>query len=419
MNVLVIVTESESANGICCSSVMKELNSRGVSVYCITNHEFNEKKEYIKNGIKYYTVKPRCIYRINSYIRHNKLSRIMRFLLSKLVFVINKAKLLISYFSWPLISPLYSYRIYRLSDKICREKEIEIIIPVYTQIDTLIAAYLIKKKYPEIKYIPYFLDSLSGGYGPKVFSHNWLIRRGLKWERKLLPLADQIIMMESSKEHHEKYSAFETYYERIQYLDLPLFKLRQNICSFQRNRTVTLVYVGSLPSGIRSPEYILNVFQQIDDNNWRFIFVGTDECELLNKYARYDKRITIIGRCDHEQALEYEAQADILVNIGNTNSNMTPSKIFEYMSWLKKIVSTVPIEKEPSIPYLKNYPFALILSEKIDNYKQASMKLVEFAYSSPKTSVSGEELLKTFWKNTPEAFADVIMKGISNANSRN
>ncbi|WP_159459808.1 glycosyltransferase [Scatolibacter rhodanostii] len=412
--ILFLVNELESANGICCKAVMDELVMHGMQIHCISNREYHMKKEFLENEIHFYTVKSRLTYRIDSYINHKVLPHFWNRILSAFKFAINKMKLLLTYPIWPLIAPSYTSRIYRKAKKICREEKINYIIPVYTQIDTLIAANLVKRKMLEITYIPYFLDSLSGGYGPKIFSKNWLVKRGLKWERILLNKADKIIAMESSKEHHKEYSVDENYYNKFVFLDIPLLKKpRFNLATKQHDSKIkTIVYVGTLPEGIRSPKYFLKLFAQLTNLNWQLWFIGTDQCGLLNAAAAKDPRIHIVGRCTHQQALEYEAQADILLNIGNTNPSMTPSKIFEYMSWGQKIVSTYPAKDDPSNMYLKKYPNALLLDESDTNYLKTAETLVKFIENSDLVNISQDQLTDTFYKNTPSAFVEAIMKEV-------
>ncbi|MEG0570843.1 MAG: hypothetical protein RR497_04270, partial [Oscillospiraceae bacterium] len=63
----------------------------------------------------------------------------------------------------------------------------------YTPIDSLYAAHLLKKKFKDIKMVAYFLDSLSGGYGPKCFSKKQIEKIGLKWEKIYLKIVIKLL----------------------------------------------------------------------------------------------------------------------------------------------------------------------------------------------------------------------------------
>ena len=411
MNYLFIVTESESANGICTAAVMKELVSNH-EVYCLTNREWNAPVQYEKDGVVFYTVNPRLTYRLRSMLSHRKMPQTIKAVLHKAVFVLERCKLVLSLGSWPLLSAAYTRRIEKAARKICREKGIQCIVPIYTQIDTLIAARRIKKKQKDMLYIPYFLDSLSGGYGLRVFSPEQTRKRAQAWERMLLPDADWIVAMESSRAHHEKYSASECYYEKMRFFDLPLLRTELPAASRQLlpRENCNLVYVGTLPSGIRSPAYILKVFSCLKGEHYHFWFVGSADCQELNAAAEKDPRIHVVGRCAHETAMQYELQADVLVNIGNTNPNMTPSKVFEYMSFGKPILSTVAVDQEPSRVYLRKYPQTLILDQRDQDYERAAEQIREWIACSQKETIDLASVQRVFYQNTPRAMADFLEK---------
>ncbi len=417
-NILFIVTESRSANGVCTDAVMQECLRNKHQVFCLTNREYGGEKQYEKNGVTYNTVKPRLHYRIASFISHNnKMGKTSLVFLKGFNSLLSKLKLLITCPLWPWISPAYSERIYREASKICRNHQIDTVIPIYTQIDTLIAAKKIKQKNPEILYIPYFLDSLSGGFGPKFFSPDWTVKKGLFWERKLLPLADRIVMMKSSREHYEKYSKNESYFERIHFLDLPLFQPKK-INETNRNAPLqkaqlNLLFIGTIPESIRPPQYFMELFSLLSDPNLHFTIVGSSTCEsYLQKRAGADPRITLSPFVDHDTALNMMESADVLVNFGNTNSHMTPSKIFEYMSFGKPILSTAPIPNEPSIPYLEQYPFHCIIDYSIPLAENAE-KVSAFLQETKFATCDPEEVLNRFYLNTPTAFYQCIAESIS------
>ena len=410
MNVVFIVTELNSANGICAQSVMREMVSRGHTVYCLTNCE---KHGGLDKAIRYRFVRPRLVYRLLNATNNRKIVKTIGFLL-------NKVKLAVSYPIWPLISPLYAHRIYRAAKAICREVRIDMVIPIYTQIDTLIAAYRIKRKIPDIRYIPYFLDSLSGGYGPKCFSKKWVIRRGIKWEERLLPSADKIVMMESSRSHYEKYCAEKSYFQKIIFLDLPLISQpKTSIASKSASDIIELLYVGSIPAHIRNPEPFLKVFHLTKNERYRLSIVGKSTCgEVLSKYAACDPRIVLFDPISHDEAMKRVANAAVLVNLGNNIKEMTPSKIFEYMSYGKPIVSTMPISDEPSAPYLRHYPLSYLMEYKGIDYEAEVVKLEKWIDGNVGRRIDFSLIETMFSKNTPEHFCDAVIEGSDDCEDR-
>lgn len=395
--ILFVVNEFNSANGICCDSVMRACAENGYDVYCVTEASCSVHPNYAH----FYYVKPRLFQKLQ--MLNSKYSIPGFSLFNR---ILNKLLLFFTIPVWPLLSPLYVLRLYKKVLRICVTTHMDYVVPVYTQIDTLIVASMVKRKLSYIKSIPYFLDSLSGGYGPRFFSKKWIVQRGLRWERLLLKNADAIVAMESSRHHHEIYSVKEKYYNKFIFLDLPLFNLK-NVKSNSTEEKKIFAYVGTLPKGIRSPKFIVEALSNIESKNVEFWFVGEKNCTILNEKTNQDSRFKIMGRVSHLEACRIMEQADVLINIGNTNANMTPCKIFEYMSMGKKIISTYPIPNEPSLVYLKKYEASLLLDESSTDMEHAANKIYEHAMKQ-NFFVDEKKMNEVFYKNTPYAFLTVL-----------
>lgn len=365
-------------------------------------------REFRKNGVSYVTVPPRLTRYLRSMLAREKGA--FRWILSCLCGLLEKLALVCALGRWPLMSPGYARRLEAEAERICREGSVDCLIPVYTQLEALAAAKSLKNRHPELRYVPWFLDSLSGGYGLRVFTPEQNRNRGLAWERKLLDTADAVLVMESSRRHHETYSAGESYYGRLRYFDLPL--LRRRVpgpeTPLMGSGCRKLVYVGTLPRGIRSPEYLLAVLRHLDAG-YHLWFIGDRDCAVLNAAARTEPRIHVMGPVDHHTALGYEAQADILVNLGSRNPSMTPSKIFEYMSFGKPILSLSASPADPCREYLCRYPLALNLEEGEDPALSAA-RLTEFAEKTAGACVAEALIRSRFSRNTPEDLCAFLEK---------
>lgn len=410
MNVLFIVTESTSANGICALSVAKAMLKRGDEVSCIVNREYGDKIVYIKDGIQFITVSPRMVYAISSLISGKKdLSRLSRKYLGIISWIINKVELFFSLPTWPVISRSYARRIFNSIKELGADKKLDIIVPVYTQIDTVIAANRYKKQCDKsVIVIPYFLDSLAAGYGPKMMSKKWVEKRGLKWERKLLQDVDHIVMMKSSEHFYDKHQNDLPYYRKISFLDLPLFMPVPYEGTANIKEKKEILYVGTIPGHIRNPKYLLETFSRLERSNVTLTIIGPSTCEtLIAEYVNKDSRITRIQSVPHEEAIKRIQDADILLNLGNNITTMTPSKIFEYISTGKPIISTAPIPEEPCIPYLKKYGNSIVLYE--NRAIDESVKMLETFIQSART-INPNGLSETFCLNHPNAFLEVVDK---------
>ncbi len=401
-----------SANGICCEQVIKKLIESGYEVYCVVNAEYYSPEQESYDGVQIHRIKPRLTYRINEWCEYNRGTK-LSIMLSSISGLMSKFKNILSAPFWPLVSPLYTYRFYNKAKKLHKGHTFDAVVSVYTPRDSLIAGHLLKRKFPELKYIPYFLDSLSGGWGPRYFSPKYIIKRGQKWEKRLLQNADIIVAMKSSEEHHKKYNSNSKYFNKIKFLDIPLMaeqKYQPTKVSLLDKSKINIVYIGSIPYPIRNPQYILSIFEKLNQEDVVITFVGRNNCEnmFLKTQQRLGNRLKIIDNVPHQTAITIAHEADILINIGSTNASMIPCKIFEYMSVGKPIISTYSIDDEPSIPYLEKYPHTLLLDERIVDDKNVLLKLKEFINTNKNSRCKYDLLKKDFYDNTPEAFVKML-----------
>lgn len=398
MKIVVVTLQRLSANGICASAVIKELLRRGHKIVWVCNREPTAPTS--TENLKFVQVDSRWIdYQLARYGHHP--------FVKKILITINRLGMLRSLRSWPLVSKRYSRRV---SEAVAAASlDADVVIGTYTQIDAIIAAHEAKKNNPRLHFIAWYLDSFTGGHGPRFLDAKDIEWRGKRWNRKLLANADAVVAMESSKTFHEEHCSDELWFSKLQFLDLPLLDLSAS----SNSRSVsgidgmkTIVYAGTLPEGIRSPEFFLKVLRFIPDESLRVLFVGEESNHTLMEASALDERIEIRGRVAHEEVASLLASADYLLTLGNRLANMAPSKIIEYMAFRKPIIATYPINEEPSISYLKRYGDVLMLDERGDP-SVAAERLIDYFQADHKP-ISDEELKNKFWNNTPAAFCDLI-----------
>lgn len=399
MKIVIAALQRLSANGICAQAVVSELVRRGHEVVWVCNRELESHEQ--QDGVELREIDPRWV--DVALARHPSRSAA-----HTAVVAANRIGMLRSVCTWPLVSKGYSRRVIRAVCEACVGADV--VVGAYTQIDALIAAHEAKSRNPRLRYIAWFLDSFAGGYGPRFLSAKQLEERGKRWDRELLDNADAVVSMESARRFHMDRSVNEPWFDKVRFLDLPLLDLHGMVDYFDGlsapKGAKTIVYAGSLPKGVRSPRFFLNVLSCMPEEPLRVVFVGDAVNDDLNDAVAHDRRIEVRGRLSHSDAVALLRSADFVLTLGNRLDNMTPSKVFELMALRKPIVATYPIDDEPSMPYLKRYGDVLLLDERSDA-SEAATKLREFLHTSHEPPTV-EELEKNFWNNTPSAFCDLI-----------
>lgn len=211
-----------SANGICSENIIEQLIKGGHSVTVISNAARGVPEYSVQpDGVEVYRVKQRLYLRLKEYGDAKSGSVIGKVVLS-VAFCINKLQLFFTAASWPVISYSTVNRFKKAALKLCEKEKFDAVISVYTPIESLLAGFEVKKKHPEIKFYPYFLDSLAFGYGPKYFGKEKTFSRGIAIEKKIFPSADKIILMKSSEDQQKKYNS--EFSDKLCFLDIPMLK---------------------------------------------------------------------------------------------------------------------------------------------------------------------------------------------------
>lgn len=398
-----------SANGVCSDNVIQQLISEGHHVTVLANAVEGIPTRIIDGNLSVERVKQRRYLRLlekasNCAEEHPRYSAFLK----RAAWIINKAQLFFSAPIWPIVSPATVYRFSKAAVRLQKEHGFDTVVSVYTPLEALLAGYSVKKKYPKIKFVPYFLDSLSGGYGPKHFSKSTIIKRGLKIEKKLFAMADIIILMKSSESHQLDYN--HEFIQKFRFLDIPMLLRGNEKQTTPKNKEkVKMLFVGSICRSVRNPRTLLSALSVLQGDRIYCEFIGNVDCpaEFDELKSLFGERLTLTGFMRHDLLQAKIQEADILLNIGNLITTMVPSKIFEYMSYGKPIISSFDIENEPSAHYLKKYPLTLLLDSKVSATENSAL-ISDFIKESVGKSVSYDELKENFYNNTPAAFTQCL-----------
>lgn len=110
---------------------------------------------------------------------------------------------------------------------------------------------------------------------------------------------------------------------------------RNQSISFDPGR-LELLYTGSFYS-FRRPEPLLEALRDLPEARFNIASVALPSSVL--RFAReFPDRVRILGFLPHEQALDLQRLADVLINIGNADPSQVPGKIYEYLGACRPIL---------------------------------------------------------------------------------
>lgn len=175
---------------------------------------------------------------------------------------------------------------------------------------------------------------------------------------------------------------------------------------------IKLLFCGWLYSDIRSPQYFLNIVSRLDER-FEVTFMGR-ECETLLDRFPIETKATIITlpQQPYETALQAMADADILINIGNSVPVHMPSKTLEYINTGKPMVNFYKFSDCPTLYYTKRYPLALNLFEEEKDMDAAAVRFVRFCEESIGKTVDHDWIESEYADCTPRYIAQKILESL-------
>ena len=168
-----------------------------------------------------------------------------------------------------------------------------------------------------------------------------------------------------------------------------------------KKETINCVFTGSFYEGIRSPDYVLDLFSLLGDGR-NIVFHIFGNYEFFFRFNDLPNYIIYHGRVSSEDSIGIMQDADILVNIGNTTINQFPSKIITYISLGKPIINIIKRTDCPTLPYMEKYPLALNILETPEPTEEDIARVREFILTNRGKHIPFETIKELYYDCTPE-----------------
>jgi hypothetical protein len=190
----------------------------------------------------------------------------------------------------------------------------------------------------------------------------------IREEQKTLKYCDKIMFLSQFKNDYVN----SILSSKIVYFELPNIRpleYNKDLPSVQYDdKRINCVFLGNLYLIQRHPQFLFELFHSFHNDSITLYIVG-DLIDIPSDYidtwkGKLGKRLVLAGRVPQEVAINSMFYADVLINVGHSTTNQCPSKILDYMSVGKPILSISKIDNCTSLPLLNQYSLALTLYEK-------------------------------------------------------
>lgn len=161
------------------------------------------------------------------------------------------------------------------------------------------------------------------------------------------------------------------------------------------DKSLRIVYVGTLYRNLRSPLPLLELFERLlsllPNFHMELHFLGhiNDCADIFKRYQHWaGSHLFVHGVVSRACAQSYMEGAHILINLGNRSSTQLPSKVIEYVAMGKPILNLASIRGDSSTSILASYPAALSVC--LDNSTPIIeiQKIANFVADPPKVQVN-------------------------------
>ena len=405
-----------SANVDCDEKIVNELKkNKEIEIYCLV-YRYNYQslfEEY--TGFKVYRYKKGLLFDLYSWARHHEKSSI-GILLLRLHRLLLLAKELILVPIYPYIEPVGMRQCAIEAIKLHKRIHFDLVFADHNGLDTLYAGKKLKDYDPNIKFIAMMWDPILGKNKAKYVTKTFHEKRSIKAQKLLVKNADLIIMLESAKSVYfqSKYSI--DYMDRIQFCSIPGViqpeenkgELSADVSDLFESGKFNIVYTGIITTD-RDPAHFIRIIDSCSCANKINIvfFCPRDSAEVINAIKTNKVSVRTHDYIDKKALNLVYHLADGYLNLGGLEANMIPSKLFNYISYGKPIISTFMVVDDPSVKCLRKYPLSYCVDMRaIDKY--SAEELNSFIECKGKEILAFETVQQLYHKSTPSVYVNMI-----------
>lgn len=398
-----------TANVICVKNITRVLQQRGWDVYVNAFADKRGQKSETQDGIHIEYTNPalsRQLIARSNFVTDKRKAKIIR----TCGILLNRITRLFFLPVYPIAAPLFTFLWSRRVLRQTLSNAIDTIISVNAPLDSVAAAYLVKKKYSNVKWIAYYIDGGSN-YGKEqnfLSAKKKLQKKSIKWENTVLSYANKIVVMEGHSYYYKSILSDENL-KCLEVLNVPLFCAQvadqKSLIQIDRKskKKEIWTYMGTIRSGFYHPGKLFTWFlRYCNSHNAELHLYGATNLDGYLMRNCDKQHIFYHGAVSHDRADEILRNSDVLVYFRSERLDSVSGKFFEYLMYHKPIVYFGP-KNDINWMQLVKYPLGVA----IDQETEESTKQLDMIINK-KVDLSNDLLRRIYYTSTPEAFVNMI-----------
>ncbi|MBI1363907.1 MAG: glycosyltransferase [Proteobacteria bacterium] len=297
-------------------------------------------------------------------------------------------------FIWPDFAAGWIKPAIKQASELIRQHDYDMVMTVSLPFSSHVVGLFLKAEFPEMRWLADVGDPFC--FMDKTPVNNLLFyrRRNNAWDGDVAEFADVVsVTTEPTRAIYARlFPRFAHKYVVIP----PLASLPEkaptpeNPFKKLHDKPLRLVFVGSLYKKIRSPAFLLKLFNALarkaGNEGLELHMVGTlhDTENMFRPYELYKGRqLFLHGLRPRDEAAAMLAHADVLVNIGNDTAYQLPSKVVEYAATGKPILNLIKSRNDSAMAFFTDYPAVLNVLE-TGNFDNIVIQVHDFISHLPK-----------------------------------
>ena len=200
---------------------------------------------------------------------------------------------------------------------------------------------------------------------PYASNRDYTAPGGFAREGQLLDALDGTFITPQAVPDYADDAPLANWCEKTHVLGFPTLLPRE--CRTEEHDDMRCVFCGSLYPELREPHFAAALFSALPGTDVTLTMAGGGwqyfAADAAQTKAVLGEQFEQPGPVPAETARTMQAQADVLLNLGNAADNQLPSKLFDYFAAGKPVLHLCVIENDPALPYLARYPLALVLHQ--------------------------------------------------------